>query len=129
MNSSLCRRHALALTALFGLMGCGGGATAPVDPAQGEQAVRTAFECWKKGDTPESLHQRTPPMYLNEPEFAAGRRLLDFEIVEPLEPYGRQLRCAVKLSLEDTKTGAKTEKRIGYQVDTNPVVVIVREGL
>ena len=78
---------------------------------------------------PATLQKQRPAIYLNEPEWMAGNKLLNFEIVEPLEPFGRQLRCAVKLSLENGKNGSKYEKRIGYQVETNPAFVIAREGL
>lgn len=110
------------------LAGCGG-AHPPADAAKGEEALRTAFESWKSGETPEALKNRQPPIYLNEPEWAAGKKLLSFEIVEPLQLQGRQQRCTVKFTIEDAKTGAKQEKRIGYQVETNPVFVIAREAL
>jgi len=110
------------------LAGCGG-PHAPADSGAGADAVRTAFESWKKGDTPAILQKQRPAIYLNEPEWFAGNKLLSFEIVEPLEPYGRQLRCAVKLSLENAKNGSRYEKRVGYQVETNPAFVIAREGL
>jgi len=110
------------------LAGCGG-PHAPADSVAGADAVRTAFESWKNGDAPATLQRQRPAIYLNEPEWLAGNKLLHFEIVEPLEPYGRQLRCAVKLSLENAKNGSKYEKRVGYQVETNPAFVIAREGL
>ena len=122
------RRYALLAVGLALLAGCGG-AHAPADSTKGEDALRAAFESWKNGDSPETLQKAQPPIYLNEPEWIAGNRLLGYQIVEPLEPFGRQLRCAVKLSLQSAKSGAKYEKRIGYQVETNPAFVIAREGL
>jgi hypothetical protein len=118
----------LMLSSLILLAGCGG-AHAPADAVRGEDALRTALESWKSGDTPETLHKRRPAIYLNDPDWSAGKKLLNYEIVEPLEPFGRQLRCAVKLTLESAKGGAKSEKRIGYQVETNPAFVIAREGM
>ena len=119
---------ALGAISLVLVAGCGGG-RAPADASQGENALRTAFDSWKSGETPESLHKRSPPIYLNDSDWKAGAKLLSYEIVEPLEPFGRQLRCAVKLTLESAKGGAKSEKRIGYQVETNPAFVIAREGM
>lgn len=118
-----------AIILCLGVFGCGGSLEAPADPLKGEEAVRTAFGSWKRGAVPATLQSQRPPIYLNEPEWIAGNRLLDFEIVEPLEPYGRQLRCAVKIAVQNAKTGAKMQRRIGYQVETNPAFVIVREGL
>lgn len=120
--------HSLLAAGLVLLAGCGG-AYPPADPSRGEEAVKTAFEGWKKGETPEALRQGSPAIYLNEPEFTAGNKLLSFEIVEPLTPTGRQLRCTMKLSLQGAKSGAKYEKSIGYQVDTDPAFVIAREDL
>jgi hypothetical protein len=112
----------------LGLAGCHG-PLAPADSAQGEAAVKKAFEAWRAGASQESLQKGSPPLYLNDAELAAGNKLLAFEIVEPLTPLGRQLRCTVKLSLENPRSGARYEKRIGYQVETHPVLVIAREGL
>ena len=122
-------RLSLLAISLALLAGCGGSLHAPAEADKGEDALRTALESWKKGNTPQTLQKAQPPIYLNDPEWIAGHRLLGFEIVEPLTPMGRQLRCTVKLSLQSAKSGAKYEKRIGYQVETNPAFVIAREGL
>src|SRR5262245_62135048 len=128
MTSHRCIAGLGLLAICLGLTGCHG-PLAPADPAQAETAVKKAFDSWRAGASQESLQKGSPPLDLNEAEFAAGNKLLAFEIVEPLTPLGRQLRCTVKLSLENARSGARYEKRIGYQVETNPVVVIAREGL
>lgn len=128
MRHATYRRCWCLAASLVWLAGCSG--DHPVaDATKGEQAVRTAFESWQKGDSPDALQKARPPIYLNDPEWLAGNRLLEFEIVEPLTPFGRQLRCGVKLSLENVKSGAKYQKHIGYQVETTPAFVIAREGL
>ena len=112
-----------------GLVGCGGSLPEAADPKAGESALRSALESWQSGKTVESLREDRPPIWFNEPEWVAGNRLLGFTVVEPVTPYGRQFRCAVKLSLQRKDGGAKYDKRIGYQIETNPQIVIAREGL
>jgi hypothetical protein len=53
--------------------------------------------------------------------------LLDFEIGE-VQLFGRQARSTVRLSLRDS-SGKEIERKIGYQIDTTPKIVIVRESL
>jgi hypothetical protein len=118
----------LSCIALALVLGCGSGLPEAADPATATDALRTALDCWKQGEAPEALQQRRPPIVVNEPEWTAGNRLVNFDVTTPPEPFGRQLRCTVKLSLRD-RAGASYEKRIGYQIDTNPNIVIVREGL
>ena len=45
-----------------------------------------------------------------------------------VELMGRQGRCSVKLLLRSAD-GKETERKISYQIDTTPQVVIAREGL
>jgi len=120
---------ALGALGLLCFLGCGGGSLpAPADPERGAEAIRAVMESWKRGETPEDLQKRQPPIFVNDSDWNAGVKLVDFTIIEPLEPYGRQLRCDVKLSLKNER-GAVYERKIGYQVETNPALVIAREGL
>jgi len=107
--------------------GCGQTLEKPVDPAQASEVVKTAFDAWKQGESYGSLKQRQPPLYFNEPEWEAGKKLVSYE-VGPVTLTGRQGRCSVKVKLED-KNGKVTERTIGYQVETTPAQVITREAL
>jgi hypothetical protein len=128
MKALFVRRCLWAFLALVLALGCGRGLPSPASADKGEEAIRTALEAWKQGETPEALQRRSPPLWVNEPEWTAGNRLLAYDLADKVEPFGRQLRCTVKLALQD-KGGKTYEKRIGYQIDTNPNLVIVREGL
>jgi hypothetical protein len=99
----------------------------PVDPAKATEVLNTAFGAWKQGEKYGALAQRQPPLYFNEPEWEAGKKLLNYEL-GPVTLSGRQGRCSVKLTLQDS-AGKVTERTIGYQIDTTPQTVIVREAL
>ena len=107
--------------------GCGKSLHDPVDPDKASAVLQTALEAWKQGEAFGHLQQRTPPIYFNEPEWRAGKKLVDFKAGQ-VELMGRQGRCLVKLSLLD-REGKKTEREISYQIDTTPRVVIARKHL
>jgi hypothetical protein len=109
------------------VLGCGSKLDPPVDPDQAGAVLQTAFESWKQGDSYGDLAKRDPPIVFSEPEWAAGKKLVDFKLGK-VELMGRQGRCTVKLTLKD-KEGNTKDRQIGYQIDTIPRVVIVREAL
>lgn len=118
----------LALCALAALVvGCEKKLDEPVDPGKAAEVLNTAFDAWKQGAAHGELAQRQPPIYFKEPEWEAGKKLLNYE-VGPVTLAGRQGRCSVKLTLQDG-AGKVTERTIGYQVDTHPNKVITREAL
>ena len=113
---------------LAALLGCGGQSVdPPVNEAQAGEVLAAAFDDWKRGEPHAGLARRTPPVYVNEPEWQAGKKLVKYE-VGPVTLSGRQGRCSVKLTLQDSG-GKVTERTIGYQIDTSPNVVITREAL
>ena len=122
-------RHAVLLTAALALAsGCGGPPlAAPVDPADAGRQLAAALDAWKAGAAHETLTAASPPVYFNEPLWKDGTRLTAYEL-GTVEMHGRQARCTVKLSLKG-KDGKASERKIGYQIDTTPQVVIAREGL
>ena len=108
--------------------GCGGPELLPpVDPADAGRQLGAVLKAWKDGEPFESLAKREPPIVFNEALWRDGTRLLEYELGE-VELHGRQGRCTAKLTLRD-KDGKQFERRIGYQIDTVPRVVIVREAL
>jgi hypothetical protein len=120
------------LAAVTGLLlcfsvGCDRGGDPPVNTADAEQQLRVALDAWKGKEPFGSLASRQPSIHFNEPLWKDGAQLIDFEL-GPVELYGRQGRCTVKLSVQTTD-GKRQERRIGYLIDTTPSVVIVREGL
>ena len=120
------RLLALLLPALA--LGCGQAPPEPADPDQARQALRTALGAWQKGEAPEALKARQPPVYVNDADWQAGLRLAGYELKGDGKYYGAQFRCSVVLSLESGK-GKRSDKVVKYLIDTHPRVVIVRDDL
>jgi hypothetical protein len=125
------RRRADALVLAIGLLmlwngGCGGRkAPAPANPERGRTMLKSALNAWKTGGTSASLQQQQPAIFMNDPDWEQGRKLLAYQMADSHDFHGSQLRVGVTLSLQDAD-GSKREKRITYLVDTHPNNVIVR---
>ena len=116
----------LALLPVLAL-GCGRAPPpAPADPDKARETLRTALEAWREGGTPASLKERSPPIYVNDRDWEAGRRLARYEVQDKAEHYGSQFRCSVRLSLHDAR-GNVTDRTVKYLIDTQPALVIVRD--
>jgi hypothetical protein len=107
--------------------GCGPDPDPPVDVADAAAQLRRALDAWKAGEPFAALAEKNPPIVFNEPLWRDGATLVDYELGEVLL-HGRQGTCKVKLTVRQ-RDGKSGERRIGYQIDTTPNVVIAREGL
>lgn len=121
-----CRAAGLAV-ALGLLGGCGPDLPPPVDAGEAGRQLDSALRAWKDGRPHAALAAGDPPVVFNEPLWRDGTRLLSYELGE-VRLHGRQARCTAKLTLQGGN-GRPGERSIGYQIDTVPRVVIVREGL
>lgn len=120
------RAFAVVLVALAS--GCGrSDLPPPVDPGDAGRHLTAVLESWEAGAPFESLAAKDPPVVFNEPLWREGAKLTGYEL-GAVEMHGRQGRCTVKLMVQ-TKDGKSSERRVGYQIDTAPRVVIVRESL
>jgi hypothetical protein len=105
--------------------GCGRPVARPPDRAEAVAVLRAALDAWRRGDRPESLQQRQPPIRVADPAWSQGTRLTRFEIEEDqARPSGFDLGCTVKLWLAD---GRKDPRRVKYTVATSPAVVVTRD--
>jgi hypothetical protein len=118
---------AVAISLLALVAGCGKPLDEPVDLDRASAVLHAALDAWKQGERYGDLQNRDPPIYFNEPEWRAGKKLVSFKAGK-VELMGRQGRCLVRLSLRD-REGKATERDISYQIDTTPRIVIVREHL
>src|SRR5262245_10675377 len=97
----------------------------PPDRAEAVAALRVALDAWQRGETPESLHHRQPPIRVADPAWSQGARLARFEIEEDqARPSGFDIGCPVRLWLAD---GRKDPRRVKYTVATSPAVVVTRD--
>src|SRR5262245_38237959 len=108
------------------LVGCGKELPPPVDTGDAGRQLDAVLAAWKDGKPHESLAAGEPPVIFNEPLWKDGAKLVAYEVGE-VTLHGRQGRCTAKLTVR-MKDGQQVQRSIGYQIDTVPRVVIVREG-
>jgi hypothetical protein len=112
--------------ALCLLAGCGRGPGPDADPDQADRALQTALEAWKSGKTPADLEKQRPSILMNEDDWRAGKRLLEFTM-EKGALSGRQVRCRVRIKLQD-RDNQTVDRDAVYIIDTTPRIVIVRDS-
>jgi len=108
------------------LLGCGQ-SNADVDIDQAGPALRSALEAWKSGKTPADLESQSPSILMNETDWKAGKRLLQFKMDDKGSQYGRQVRWRVQVRIQD-KSGETQDQNATYVIDTTPRIVIVRDS-
>src|SRR5947209_4835905 len=85
----------------------------PVDPKLARDSLRTVLESWKRGDPPDQLRQAGPPITVQDLDWKAGYKLLDYEIVGEGKDDTANLRCPVKLTLRDPQ-GRPVTRQVTY---------------
>jgi hypothetical protein len=115
----------LACGVFLGVAGCGGRPPPPADPVQARATLQLALDAWKKGDQPETLKDRQPPVIAVDHDWRNGERLLHYQVQQD-EPFGADLRCQVLLSVQ-SKNGTTWQKKAVYSVGTGPAMTVVRE--
>jgi hypothetical protein len=124
-------KHTLILTRSCGpglllvvALGCRHSLPPQADREAARQALCTALNAWQNGETAEALQKRSPPIYITDLDWRAGRRLQSYQLSEKDEYHGVQLRCSVVLKLKDAQNKLQ-EKSVTYLIDTSPAFVIV----
>jgi hypothetical protein len=108
------------------LSGCSGfGGVAPVDAKRARDALRTALDGWKNGETPAALKDRSPSIVVQDVDWLAGARLVDYQVSGDGTEVEANLHVPVKLSLQVRKRAVK--KSVSYIVSTSPYVAVFRE--
>ena len=109
------------------LSGCSGpGRAAPVDAPRAREALRTALEGWKRGDTIDALKSGSPPIVAQDFDWMAGQRLVAYEVTGDGKDDDANLRIPVRLTLRTAK-GKEVRKDVSYVVGTSPAVTVFRE--
>ena len=122
----------LSVLATLLFAGCSASSQAhAVDETRARDALKTALDQWKSGATIESLQSSSTPMTVQDFDWMAGAKLVDYQIVVNGKAYDANLRVQVKLSLESPgKNKAKAaEKKVWYLVGTSPSVTVFRDSL
>jgi hypothetical protein len=125
----------LAVLAFLLLPGCGDPSRAhAVNEPTAREALKTALDGWKKGETPSSFATASSPMIVQDFEWQSGAKLIDYQLVDRGKPYDANLRIQVKLKLDGAKgqaqiPGKSAEKTVWYLVGTSPKVTVFRDML
>ena len=121
------------LVATLLLPGCSGPSRAhAVSEPTARDALKTALDGWKNGETPASFASASSPMIVQDFEWESGKKLLDYQLVDDGKPFDANLRVQVKLTIAGTdgKSASKnTEKKVWYLVGTSPKVTVFRDML
>lgn len=109
------------------LAGCGARSETadPVNPDLAQQTLREVLDAWVAGSKPEDLRKKTPEVVVQDFDWAAGNRLVSYEVNGSGTPQDANLFCEVKLVFEDASR-KKTERTVTYCVGTDPVLTVFR---
>lgn len=111
------------------LCGCGGRVTVdPVNPAQARETLQKVLQSWQQGESPGDWRQKSPPVVVQDPDWSAGLKLKNYELVGTGKPLDANLYCEVKLTLTDPQKGER-QKSVTYVVGTDPVLTVFRDLL
>ena len=108
---------------LVGLLMFASGCGAKAELARAEQLVRTALEAWKGGGSPRQLTDRA--IAIAEPDWAAGYRLLDYQVKNASAQPQQGPRVVVVLHLQG-RGGKTVSREVAYEVvfkDQNKVSI------
>jgi hypothetical protein len=120
----------LGMLATLFFAGCSGPSHAhDVDEPRAREALKTALDQWKNGAEPKSLQSSATPMTVQDLEWSAGAKLIDYQLVDDGKAYDANLRVQVKLTLSGQDKGKTTEKKVWYLVGTSPSVTVFRDML
>jgi hypothetical protein len=122
----------LAALAALPLAGCWGSSQAhAVDPPRALEALKTALDHWKSGESPRSLRSSSTPMTVQDFDWLGGAKLIDYQILDDGKALDANLSVRVKLVLDGPgkKQGKAAEKSVWYLVGTSPDVTVFRDSL
>jgi hypothetical protein len=117
------------LPCLAGVLGAGcssGPVHAPVDAGKAREVLTTALESWKKGDKIDALQAASPPVYVIDPEWQAGAKLLSYEVAGDGEEKDAHLFCPVRLTVRDP-SGREVKREVTFVVSTAPNLTVSRK--
>lgn len=121
--------HAFLATAaclLLQLAGCGQPTAATSDVEQATALITQTLDDWKAGATLDQQRTKSPPVYVAEELWLNGAKLKDYQLTEPGEVFGTNVRFKVTLQCAE-KSGATKDRTLKYLVTTTPARTIARE--
>jgi hypothetical protein len=125
MRDNFPRQRLATAVACLLVVGCGR-SNAPTDVPSAKAALTAALECWKAGQSPDSLRQRSPSIIMVDDAWQKGDKLESFETVGPETDDGVNLHCTVKLAINNEQ-GVRRSEQLAYIVGTSPTITIFRD--
>ncbi len=107
------------------LAGCNGPRIYKVKLDVARQTLTKVLDHWKSGATPESLRTVKPEIVVQDPEWAEGKNLIDYEVLDPGEARDAFTIIKVKLTMAD-RADQHVTKDVGYLISTEPVLTMHR---
>jgi hypothetical protein len=98
-----------------------------VDPPLAREALKTALDHWKNGEDSKSLESSATPMTAQDFEWAAGAKLVDYQILDEGHVEDANLRVQVKITLGPQGKNKAVEKKASYVIGTSPSVTVFRD--
>ena len=108
------------------LTGCGAKVLPVSDVDRATLLMNETLSEWQAGASLDEQRAKNPPVYVAEELWLNGTKLDKFEIAEPGELFGTNVRFGVKLSCIE-KSGDKRSREVKYVVTTSPALTIARE--
>lgn len=105
-------------------VGCSNSLPAPAKPEIAVESLKTALNTWQSGASAERLQSMTPSIYFNDQLWRNGNGLSNFTIDEG-KANGQGWNC--EATLEVQVDGKLKKVKVNYQIDTDPVIVIVQQ--
>ena len=108
----------------------GPGQPSAVDVPLARDALKAAMEQWKNGGDLKSVEASGTKVIAQDPDWAAGTKLVDYQILDDGKPEDVNLRVQVKLTLSNPggkDKGKPIEKKASYVVGTSPSVTVYRD--
>jgi hypothetical protein len=117
-----------AMALLLGFYGCGRGYSPEahrVDPEQARKTLESVLTSWQLGETPQKWRQQDPEVVVQDMDWASGKKLEEFELLDHGEAIDANLHCRVRLKLVDPQQG-EVEQTVTYLVTTSPNLTVFR---
>ena len=121
--NTLCR--AFLVVGLCALVGCQPSPPAAVNASKARDVLKTALESWKKGETDTALQSASPPIYVIDPEWKGGAKLIDFQLLSD-EEKDAHLFAQVKLTVRGPN-GKDTTQAVTFIISTAPNLTVSRK--
>ena len=126
----LCRSLLPLLVCVLAAGGCGSDVyqSAPVNADTAREVLTGTLESWKEGNAIDAMQKETPPIIVQDLDWSAAAKLIDYEFVDDGEESGANLKVRVKLTLADG-SGGQSEKTVTYVVGTSPKLTVFRDAI